>query len=182
MKMKGKLNLGTNLLLAVVILVTIGLAPNEASADKSTPGTLANTSQDGQEMVLAGVMMNVSTLPALTEKSGTHSDNSRQVNKSEDDPIPLTSATLDLMTPLQVEVGRSIPKSGEPYGSVYTSPKVISPHPRDISAPLAIVTVDTATMVVDGNVTTVADRKSTRLNSSHQIISYAVFCCEKTQI
>src|SRR5258708_23113248 len=27
----------------------------------------------------------------------------------------------------------------------------------------------------------VADRKSTRLNSSHQIISYAVFCLKKTQ-
>src|SRR5258708_13267650 len=26
------------------------------------------------------------------------------------------------------------------------------------------------------------DRKSTRLNSSHQIISYAVFCLKKTQI
>src|SRR5258708_11383063 len=28
----------------------------------------------------------------------------------------------------------------------------------------------------------VADRKSTRLNSSHQIISYAVFCLKKKQI
>src|SRR5207244_7661029 len=29
---------------------------------------------------------------------------------------------------------------------------------------------------------TVKDRKSTRLNSSHQIISYAVFCLKKTNI
>src|SRR5258708_9238535 len=30
-----------------------------------------------------------------------------------------------------------------------------------------------------GTVPSVADRKSTRLNSSHQIISYAVFCLKK---
>src|SRR5947208_11689346 len=30
-----------------------------------------------------------------------------------------------------------------------------------------------------GEVEAVADRKSTRLNSSHQIISYAVFCLKK---
>src|SRR5258708_38110000 len=30
--------------------------------------------------------------------------------------------------------------------------------------------------------TVVADRKSTRLNSSHQIISYAVFCLKKKRV
>src|SRR5207244_9136963 len=30
--------------------------------------------------------------------------------------------------------------------------------------------------------TTAVDRKSTRLNSSHQIISYAVFCLKKTKL
>src|SRR5438552_5082921 len=33
-----------------------------------------------------------------------------------------------------------------------------------------------------GNVTNWKDRKSTRLNSSHQIISYAVFCLKKKKI
>src|SRR2546427_3164020 len=32
---------------------------------------------------------------------------------------------------------------------------------------------------VEGNVATCADRKSTRLNSSHSQISYAVFCLKK---
>src|SRR5438552_14786446 len=32
---------------------------------------------------------------------------------------------------------------------------------------------------VDAEIVTVQDRKSTRLNSSHQIISYAVFCLKK---
>src|SRR2546426_2999484 len=31
----------------------------------------------------------------------------------------------------------------------------------------------------DGHGTTVSDRKSTRLNSSHLVISYAVFCLKK---
>src|SRR5947208_10334723 len=38
-------------------------------------------------------------------------------------------------------------------------------------------TVDTT--VVDGRPALAQDRKSTRLNSSHQIISYAVFCLKK---
>src|SRR5947208_13199994 len=32
----------------------------------------------------------------------------------------------------------------------------------------------------EASITTGRDRKSTRLNSSHQIISYAVFCLKKT--
>src|SRR5258708_27983210 len=36
-----------------------------------------------------------------------------------------------------------------------------------------------APMVMDRSQQTDADRKSTRLNSSHQIISYAVFCLKK---
>src|SRR5258708_9851189 len=47
----------------------------------------------------------------------------------------------------------------ELFTVVYTS----KPHPR-ISSPAT---------------TTIRDRKSTRLNSSHQIISYAVFCLKK---
>src|SRR5258708_25128182 len=37
-------------------------------------------------------------------------------------------------------------------------------------------------LIAEGNVRTIkvrSDRKSTRLNSSHQIISYAVFCLKK---
>src|SRR5256885_9606916 len=34
-------------------------------------------------------------------------------------------------------------------------------------------------VVIDGHETAPADRKSTRLNSSHLVISYAVFCLKK---
>src|SRR5690242_21471448 len=34
-------------------------------------------------------------------------------------------------------------------------------------------------MELDGSITHIADRKSTRLNSSHMSISYAVFCLKK---
>src|SRR5947208_6087350 len=33
--------------------------------------------------------------------------------------------------------------------------------------------------IPDGSIDMILDRKSTRLNSSHQIISYAVFCLKK---
>src|SRR5207244_10654873 len=36
-----------------------------------------------------------------------------------------------------------------------------------------------ARITTDGGTTSLIDRKSTRLNSSHQIISYAVFCLKK---
>src|SRR5437588_6982271 len=38
------------------------------------------------------------------------------------------------------------------------------------------------TRVVRGNADPVLDRKSTRLNSSHTVISYAVFCLKKKTI
>src|SRR5207244_10893057 len=49
---------------------------------------------------------------------------------------------------------------------------------------LVKVPVETVVVIADGgeeadDQTTRADRKSTRLNSSHQIISYAVFCLKK---
>src|SRR2546430_9808773 len=37
-----------------------------------------------------------------------------------------------------------------------------------------------AVVVIYGSSTTLTDRKSTRLNSSHSQISYAVFCLKKT--
>src|SRR5258708_39614768 len=46
---------------------------------------------------------------------------------------------------------------------------------RDVAAPLACSISNSA--LARGS--SLADRKSTRLNSSHQIISYAVFCLKK---
>src|SRR5947208_5671545 len=46
-------------------------------------------------------------------------------------------------------------------------------------APVAVRTVRTATGATCGKTCSPTDRKSTRLNSSHQIISYAVFCLKK---
>src|SRR5258708_23143271 len=41
------------------------------------------------------------------------------------------------------------------------------------------ITVDVKTEFTDTQYPIIGDRKSTRLNSSHQIISYAVFCLKK---
>src|SRR5438552_7005368 len=43
----------------------------------------------------------------------------------------------------------------------------------------AAVTVDQRAVAAIGEPGLLVDRKSTRLNSSHQIISYAVFCLKK---
>src|SRR5258708_29299393 len=44
---------------------------------------------------------------------------------------------------------------------------------------LAPIDVGIARAIEPGEIEDIADRKSTRLNSSHQIISYAVFCLKK---
>src|SRR5690348_17744697 len=43
----------------------------------------------------------------------------------------------------------------------------------------AMTLVDTVALPIEQNVNGVEDRKSTRLNSSHPSISYAVFCLKK---
>src|SRR5258708_18060958 len=40
----------------------------------------------------------------------------------------------------------------------------------------------TSSRMLQGEAMSLADRKSTRLNSSHQIISYAVFCLKKKKM
>src|SRR5258708_10475081 len=51
-----------------------------------------------------------------------------------------------------------------------------SPHLLAVHAQSDIIRVTCTSLAVDK---TSRDRKSTRLNSSHQIISYAVFCLKK---
>src|SRR5258708_21638010 len=50
---------------------------------------------------------------------------------------------------------------------------ILNPEPADIKAAIKILETGNSVDL------TFADRKSTRLNSSHQIISYAVFCLKK---
>src|SRR3990170_8295011 len=65
--MNGNPNKWTNLLLAVVIIVTLGLAPNAAFAHQPTPKTLADTRQAGMEVEQAGVTTRVSVASDGTE-------------------------------------------------------------------------------------------------------------------
>src|SRR5258708_8806286 len=74
-----------------------------------------------------------------------------------------------------------------PYTTLFRSVKVQRPNaPRQIEADLALMYQAAkfakerirALDFIDTN-DIVEDRKSTRLNSSHQIISYAVFCLKK---
>src|SRR3712207_8799855 len=66
----------------------------------------------------------------------------------------------------------------EPSGSAPLDPDVDIPRART-KAPYDVITAfsDLATTVE--NINTQQDRKSTRLNSSHANISYAVFCLKK---
>src|SRR5258708_10003835 len=67
-----------------------------------------------------------------------------------------------------------------PYTTLFRS--VPSPIPKEIIERDAIDTLIKNGFIVasvGGGGIPVIDRKSTRLNSSHQIISYAVFCLKK---
>src|SRR5260221_10703558 len=47
------------------------------------------------------------------------------------------------------------------------------------SHPNGSVLADKKVLIVDDDIRNILDRKSTRLNSSHTVISYAVFCLKK---
>src|SRR5258708_32621157 len=70
-----------------------------------------------------------------------------------------------------------------PYTTLFRSLDLLHPHlevenvgVRRVMAPLADLLV---LPIAERERHRVLDRKSTRLNSSHQIISYAVFCLKK---
>src|SRR5258708_15238500 len=62
-----------------------------------------------------------------------------------------------------------------PYTTLFRSRPVVGARAVLADAPDARVGAHEERLVAGG----VTDRKSTRLNSSHQIISYAVFCLKK---
>src|SRR5207244_12103242 len=85
-------------------------------------------------------------------------------------PFPYTTLFRSAFTTAKVIVARSFPPPG-PTTSAERAPfdpkSSSSQHGTHVAG------------IAAGDANTAADRKSTRLNSSHQIISYAVFCLKK---
>src|SRR5438132_9263940 len=67
-----------------------------------------------------------------------------------------------------------------PYTTLFRSPEgaLTGANNITIAGAYAYVTTDSELVIVGLN-ESVRDRKSTRLNSSHTVISYAVFCLKK---
>src|SRR5438552_9230777 len=61
-----------------------------------------------------------------------------------------------------------------PYTTLFRSGDSMRPH-----AISTLYTILSDSLAIDSPGEILTDRKSTRLNSSHQIISYAVFCLKK---
>src|ERR1035437_77802 len=90
------------------------------------------------------------------------------------------------------EMARPAPGSWRPYGPFLRSWSRLAPGRSEGSARLSAASRDGQFLVslyqaarglgpgVSGFHRSLADRKSTRLNSSHANISYAVFCLKKT--
>src|SRR3989449_7624437 len=66
---------------------------------------------------------------------------------------------------------------GASFGDGY-GPRIVARGPRPTDPRVALGASGTP-IAVPGELTTALDRKSTRLNSSHGYISYAVFCLKK---
>src|SRR5688500_19441554 len=64
-----------------------------------------------------------------------------------------------------------------PYTTLFRS----EVQPRIVAAQVACRVVDLANLRPASGIHAHRDRKSTRLNSSHLVISYAVFCLKKTK-
>src|SRR5438034_7231145 len=57
--------------------------------------------------------------------------------------------------------------------------RMLTNHNLDADSPLACLLIGQPTLRRTMKLAVLADRKSTRLNSSHTVISYAVFCLKK---
>src|SRR2546430_3617378 len=69
-----------------------------------------------------------------------------------------------------------------PYTTLFRSLERLQDLLRDLRGPSPTVEMNTRTTIVLGTVfEKPGDRKSTRLNSSHSQISYAVFCLRKNR-
>src|SRR5258705_5624675 len=66
-----------------------------------------------------------------------------------------------------------------PYTTLFRSDPAIGPHQRADHPPHAIGVVPRILRAHEHDLLEEVDRKSTRLNSSHLGISYAVFCLKK---
>src|SRR2546429_6407245 len=66
-----------------------------------------------------------------------------------------------------------------PYTTLFRSALGLPGIGNYTAAAILSIAFDAKQAVLDGNVARVLDRKSTRLNSSHGYISYAVFCLKK---
>src|SRR2546422_11330370 len=95
----------------------------------------------------------------------------------------------DLLDGRSVHGESEIPKSGTPIRRLRIDPpdaaaalgvcEALREADAIILGPGSLYTSLLATLVVPGVAAAVVDRKSTRLNSSHGYISYAVFCLKK---
>src|SRR5207244_1695485 len=138
-----------------------------ASGDTS----VARVSPSGQ---VAGVAPGSATMTALSEgKSGTAAVTVTRVPVASVQVTPATASvrvgqTLQLTATPQDSAGGAL--TGRTVTWASSNPGVATLSP---SGQVTGVAQGSATM------TATRDRKSTRLNSSHQIISYAVFCLKK---
>src|SRR5437762_7648151 len=72
-----------------------------------------------------------------------------------------------------------------PYTTLFRSPATLNrsaTHSIGVYSSRNLTEFDLGTSFADNVYTFVQDRKSTRLNSSHRCISYAVFCLKKKKI
>src|SRR5256885_8233714 len=69
-----------------------------------------------------------------------------------------------------------------PYTTLFRSRHDGAERQHHLHGLPARVTEDEVVQVSPGQVVGVGDRKSTRLNSSHLVISYAVFCLKKKKL
>src|SRR6266446_3208511 len=99
-------------------------------------------------------------------------------------PVLASSARTDVKAKLQFAVIASFGSGSIRHGRARSArpPEAVEPDDEEVPARMKTVVqylvAGTATLALAGT-GFAADRKSTRLNSSHLVISYAVFCLKK---
>src|SRR5207249_9111559 len=90
-----------------------------------------------------------------------------------------TRRSSDLDISLMLTPVPSFPRLVEIERRIQSLPIIRTLYVRDFRAGVATLAVGLRTPMLPTEVASALDRKSTRLNSSHVSISYAVFCLKK---
>src|SRR5258708_22226767 len=119
--------------------------------------------------------MNIAVLQACFEYDAIDSDDENDVEESDSDSMSIITDPGKSLTPHNAKPSKCVSKAIKVFQVPEASAEKPWPAIHEDLVSESLLDIELPILMDSSNL----DRKSTRLNSSHQIISYAVFCLKK---